>query len=477
MRPLPLALTSTLLLACGDDLPDALSTAGSSSSSGSSSSGLVETTQAPTTAPTTAPATSFVESTGPGSVCGNGVVEDGEECDDENLAEDDACYSNCTIPFEVLWTATFDGGGADLGNHSLFDADGNLYVLGVIDVGGQDDVWLRQYAADGTEGFTWTYDGELMGDDFGRRMAWLPDGDLLVVGTQQSEAGGDDALLLRLHPADQSVVWVQVVDGPGSGPAPIDDADFGEAVAVDGDGNVLVAASLRVDGQEHDLSLRKLDPTGLPLWSIDYDNPDFHGSDTADAVLVASNGDVYLVANTEVAPSMVQGWVRKLDTDGVELWTQTLPGIVLTNGALDPGGNVVLVGLDDDPDNGDVWVGKYDADFTELSTTTYDGPFGQLDVALGVATGGAGDVFVTGFVTVPGEQSNIWMSRYQSSLGLRWWSDTYGNARSKLADDGRAVAVSDDDTRVAVVGYESVIGEDTNIWVRMLANNPPPLAQ
>jgi hypothetical protein len=30
------------------------------------------------------------------------------------------------------------------------------------------------------------------------------------------------------------------------------------------------------------------------------------------------------------------------------------------------------------------------------------------------------------------------------------------------------------DSRVAVVGYESVIGEGTNVWLRVYPNNPAP---
>jgi hypothetical protein len=83
-------------------------------------------------------------------------------------------------------------------------------------------------------------------------------------------------------------------------------------------------------------------------------------------------------------------------------------------------------------------------------------------------------VYLTGFVTVVGDQSNIWVGRYMSDLGLRWWSDGYANTEAHLADEGREVVVSDDGSRVAVVGFESVIGEDTNVWVRMIQNNPTP---
>jgi cysteine-rich repeat protein len=33
-----------------------------------------------------------------GAVCGNGVVEEGEACDDGNDLDDDACNNRCTSP-------------------------------------------------------------------------------------------------------------------------------------------------------------------------------------------------------------------------------------------------------------------------------------------------------------------------------------------------------------------------------------------
>src|SRR4051812_15776882 len=39
----------------------------------------------------------------PGAVCGNGVVEPGEQCDDANLIDTDACRTSC------LWAVCGDG--------------------------------------------------------------------------------------------------------------------------------------------------------------------------------------------------------------------------------------------------------------------------------------------------------------------------------------------------------------------------------
>lgn len=480
MRSLPLAFTSALvLLSCGDDGTPQDPTAGSSTSDEADSStgpAPTETTVEPTGTTTVAePTTTGVDSsTGPSAACGDGVVDEGEECDDANVLDDDACSSICTIPFVELWTATYDGGDADAANHALFDAEGNLYVLANTQVAGQGyDVWLRQYTPDGREGWTWTYDGAFGEDDFGRRMAWLG-GDLVIVGTETTETNGEDALVLRLAIADQSIVWARTIDGQGSGPDPIDNDDFGSSIAVDPDGNILVSATMRVDMQEYDMTVHKLDGDGNELWVHAYDHPDFHGSDSVDVVLADANGDVYFAGDSEVSALDDEAFVRKLDTDGNELWSQSPPGVALTNGALDPDGNVLLVGLDVDSKNANIWVAKYDPDFAELGSSQHDGPSGAFDAALGVAAGPSGDIYVSGYVTVVGEQSNIWAGRWASDVGLRWWSDSYGNMDSNLADDGRNIAVSADESRVAVVGYESVIGQDTNVWVRVYQNNPAP---
>lgn len=45
------------------------------------------------------------------TVCGNGILEDGEDCDDGNVAPDDGCSATCTV--EAGWTCTTDGCSRD----------------------------------------------------------------------------------------------------------------------------------------------------------------------------------------------------------------------------------------------------------------------------------------------------------------------------------------------------------------------------
>lgn len=46
---------------------------------------------------------------GDGVACGDGVVDDGEECDDANSDSGDGCLANCTVPRSCLDVHAFDG--------------------------------------------------------------------------------------------------------------------------------------------------------------------------------------------------------------------------------------------------------------------------------------------------------------------------------------------------------------------------------
>ncbi|MEX1366398.1 MAG: hypothetical protein AB1Z98_24955 [Nannocystaceae bacterium] len=472
-RPFLTTIASLALLGCGDDIPDQTPTS-EGSSTGSASTGTTGSPTTDTPMPTTSSdeTTAGSDSTGPGAVCGNGELEPGEDCDDDNILDDDSCYSNCTIPYEVLWTQTFDDGEDDFATDAMFDAEGNLYVLGSSQTAGEDsDVWLRQYLPDGRTGWTWTYDGTLGGDDFGRRMAWHPSGDLTIVGTEQTDQG-DDVLVVRLELAGQTVVWSQTVDGPDMGTEGEDD-DFANAVTTDADGNVLVAATVRQVDQEWDAWLRKYDADGNEIWTVTHDEAMF--SDSSDAVLVDAAGDIYLVGVVEVANNQGEGWVRKLDTDGNIIWTNSVPGVLFSNAALDLEDNLVIAGFDIMAATVDIWVGRYDPDFMELGTTTFGGSSGAGDFGRTVAVGSGGDVYVGGSIAVTGEQAQIWAGRYLPNLGDRRWRHEYGNERANLVDEALGIAVSDDESRVGIVGFETVLGQGTNVWVRMLQNNPAPL--
>ena len=109
---------------CRDDSASSSSSSGEGSTdptgSGMATSG---TSSSGTTVPTTSSTQSSEgETDGEQKVCGNGVVEDGEECDDGNTEDDDACRSTCvnaTCGDGVTWAGVEE---CDDGNEEDNDA-------------------------------------------------------------------------------------------------------------------------------------------------------------------------------------------------------------------------------------------------------------------------------------------------------------------------------------------------------------------
>ena len=90
---------------------------------------------------------------GPAPWCGDGLVQVGESCDDGNLVEADGCNTDCRESGSVLWERTFDfqGDGRDVG----VGADGGIYVAGRT-TGVPARAWAARLAAlDGS--IVWTY--------------------------------------------------------------------------------------------------------------------------------------------------------------------------------------------------------------------------------------------------------------------------------------------------------------------------------
>ncbi|MCB9714526.1 MAG: hypothetical protein H6712_11740 [Myxococcales bacterium] len=450
-----------LLLGCGDEgsAPADGSTGSTTAEPASSSTGA-----SATEAPAADGSSSASDSTGPASVCGNGLVEVEEECDDRNVVDGDACYSNCTVPFEVLWTATYDGGGDDDAVAARFDAEGNLYVLGTTDVVGQgSDLWLHRYGPDGREGATWTYDGAQHGDDRANAMTWV-DGDLVIVGSELT-AIGRDSLVIRLSVDSLAAVWIQRFDGPGTGTS---GDDYAVGVTVDPAGDLLVASTEGTDTEGADMALRKLDPDGNVLWIDHYDDPLFHQLDLATAVVADLEGNAYLLGQSQVSGGVV-GVVRKLDPDGGVSWTYTLSLDRPWAGTLDAAGNLLLAGEHSEGISGNFpWVARYDPDFMQLGEAVAEGP-GRHG---GVAVDPTGDVYTAGSL-VAGSGLAQGIDRRASDLSMLWWSDTNG-ADDGLLDGCLGVTPSDEGSRLAVVGYVQSNARNEDAWIRMYRNAPTP---
>lgn len=371
-----------------------------------------------------------------------------------------------------LWSDQFGSSGFDQGAGIAIDGAGNVIVAGTAEqalyptgsVGGFD-AYLRRYSADGS--LQWTRQFGTSNADFGRDVAVDPTGNMFVAGFTEgsfpghSSFGAQDAFVVAFDPTG-SPIWTAQFGTLAT--------DQGEAVAVDGQGNVYVTGM--TEGQFpgeielgiRDVFLAKMSPSGILQWIRQFGTPD---EDLGMDLDVTPTGEV-LVAGflgfTPEDPPYARGFVRKFDPNGSELWAKKFGGDSRTGAygvASDSSGGAVVVGvvfggLPGYPGAGgnDAVVKAYDADGNDRWTDQ----FGSMwdDYALGVDIADDDVAVVTGVTqgALPGQSSQG---------GFDAWTRLFGPEGAVLATHQFGGAQSDEGDAVAAgSGYRFVIGGTTD---------------
>lgn len=353
-----------------------------------------------------------------GAVCGNGVIEGAEQCDDGNTDEGDGCsatceFSSCSLEWssmemitggtpggfsitvdeagvtyavgddsgDQLWIASWAAGGALDWQNTYGDGYGSdvvvdgadLYVVGVDASGADDNLWFARIdATNGEVVWEQTIDS-MLGDDIGSGIALTPEGDVVVVGRSRVAEGDDDVWVSKRSADDGSEIWASTWTGMGDG---MFSTDRSSAVVVTSDGAIWVGAREHVDFDTQEATLIKFDADGAEL-----DSWQPQASDTAhqhESYLLASDGtNVYWLLAKYSFP--YRHWLYKLDGSGTEQWTKVETDWLLEsleNGEdwqidgldMGPNGNLIVAGefANGDPaeglDWGEAWVAQLDAD-------------------------------------------------------------------------------------------------------------------
>jgi hypothetical protein len=282
---------------------------------------------------------------------------------------------------------------------------------------------------------------------------------VLVTGTTfgtlpgQSSTGSSDAFVGKYTSAGAQL-WTRQFG------TSVDDGAL--RVSVGPAGEVLVAgfAGFVLPGQSSagfvDAFVRKYDPSGTEVWTRQFGSSN---DDVARAVVVDAMGQVFVAGSTEgalpgqSAAGLRDGFVRKYDASGTEVWTRqfgTNADDMARAIAVDTAGNVLVAGSTDAQLPGqtsgggrDVFVRKYDAAGTEVWTRQFG--TSSFDDTESVAVDAAGAVFVAGSGrAVPTGPSGAFVRKYDP-LGTELWTRQFGRSGDKAA----AVAV--DATGNAVV--------------------------
>jgi WD40 repeat protein len=269
-----------------------------------------------------------------------------------------------------------------------------------------------------------------------------------------------DYLTIKYDKRTGQIVWIARYDHG--------DQDYGQAIAMDANGDVLVTGFSRGTNTGSDYATVKYDDqTGQQLWVARYNGPG-NGSDIAYALTVDTQGNVFVTGSSVgLGTNSDYATVKYDGQTGQELWVAryATPVNEYANAiAIDQRGNVFVTG--------------------RAGTIKYDGQTGQTlwgpkpDDSRAIAIDGQGDVLVTGSSSTGSGYVTI---KYDGQTGQQLWraiADIPGGIGEELAVDpvGNVYITGgyDYNNRCLVIKYSGQNG--AMLWSQSLRNGFNALA-
>lgn len=258
------------------------------------------------------------DDTGSGSVCGNGIVEAAEQCD-EGPSGGSRCNARCYIPGEVMWEWN-----SDEKVHDVAVAGQNVVVCGTSSAHLLDPTTMETQRLDGP-------DGEC-------RRVVVRDGTLVGMFVNDDSVFFDRAVLRAYDEAgvtQWTTPWMDVEESVFLRPG----------VALGPEGEVVVAGATRT-GIFDDAKVMRLDASGTRSWEHVYREAD---SSTVGAVAVSPGGQI-IVGGYQSPPAVGTAMLLQiLDRDANTLFVTshnlTDDGVdSIEDMVLTPDGRVIATG-------------------------------------------------------------------------------------------------------------------------------------
>ncbi|MDC0673737.1 outer membrane protein assembly factor BamB family protein [Nannocystis radixulma] len=357
-------------------------------------------------------------------VCGDGVVDAGESCDDGNDESNDGCDGACQRSGRVVWTIEL--AGIDAVTDLDVDPAGRILVNGW----GGDTAHLLAFAPDGTELWRRTIadPGELAIDASGR---------IFIAGI---------AGTLQAFSPEMKSLWSLDIDGGFAGLALGPDAVY--SAAHSGEETVQV-------------TVRRHDPaTGEIVWESS--TPPMQSALCDDLAVIGEQ----VVSVGKLHPELDGGvaLVAAFDPDGAHPWAEQFPGAATQWTGAAPVGESELVIAGNSPDNNFV-LRRLGPD-NELIWTSHlaDAPGSW---PLRVAVGPGEQIAVVGG-DLPGDNESV--VRLHDAAGVLLWSSVLEKPEDVQDDRAVAAAFSADALFVAGNFFSGVDEDNINqAWLRRFA--------
>lgn len=402
----------------------------------------------------------------------------------KGLGQDAVVFKYSAKNGSVLWQKRFNGkgNGVDAFTTAAVDGNDNVVVAGYSSNGNDCDYYVAKYAsADGALIWEMRYDGPANGRDQITAVAVDGSGNVLVTGTSGPDDYDDDyyqgdCYTAKYAAADGALLWERRIPH-----APNRATLRPPVLAVDAAGNAVVADFVENHGNRDICTIKYAAADGATLWERRFDGPG-EGLDFANAVAVDREGNAVVAGSTTGADNKGMEFytAKYAAANGTVIWEKRHAGLVAAEDgakavAVDGSGNVIVTGRSIEFLRGDFYTAKYAAaDGALLWERRYEGvlvgngaDYGD-DGPLALALDPHGDVIVTGYSRdgVDDHQTDYYTARYAAGDGAVLWEKRY-NGPQNARDTPVAVTVNSHGN-VAVAG-SSTSGQDADIYTACYA--------
>lgn len=296
------------------------------------------------------------------------------------------------------WAMFYDGqhSNMDEGKSIAVDASGNVFVCGY----SSDSLYLFDalticYNTSGTQQWVELFDGTAGNNDENLDIAIDGSSNVYVTGNTTDSMYIADVLTIKYNSAG-SQQWVQTVGTAGNG-------DYGKAITLDMNGNVIVGAQSGLSGNWFDYLCIKYSNAGVYQWEQRYNNGNNRYEDvwevcTDNAGYVYITGQSQATGNNSTPPDVA---TLKYTPAGNQVWLRRFDG-GFSNGddrgyamVLDDTANVYVAGISKNATNNDYITLKYDSAGTLEFSLRYNSQYNTADQINAIAVQN-GNIYVTG---------------------------------------------------------------------------------
>jgi hypothetical protein len=297
--------------------------------------------------------------------------------------------------------------------------------------GSGSDVWVQKYDMNGVAVWTQFYAGnpaQVTYNDFGLGVATNATNDVFITGAvvPNVTTSAFDIIVAKLAGLNGTIAWTDIVNGANPNPMNATTSnhnDFGLAITVDATGSVIATGSID-NTDTSDIWVRKYKDNGVSftaLWNKTFNGPG-NNTDSGSAITTDPMGNVYLAGSQTVTGQNLNTWISKLDGAGTQVW-QASSGVntALNDEALgiaiDPTGLVAVGGYFTQSNNTqDGWVQKFTAAGVAIGMPswpkTYSGNAGSDDSINGVVVDASGAVWAAGAESTLAQGLNALLVKY-----------------------------------------------------------------